>query len=368
MREATLTATFGQTAMADRILSEGLDIKTILSCTLRQDPTQRFLLYLPRRDMKAAPVFVTVHGISRNAEEHAQLFAPFAEQYGAILIAPLFPAERFPDYQSLGRKGEPSDVMLDKIIAEIGSLTRAQTDRLYLFGYSGGGQFVHRYAMAHPERVARYAVAAAGWYTFPDPFLEYPRGIRQTSFFPDVSFDPARFLAVPACVLVGEKDIRRDPHLKKSRLTDRQQGSTRLERGIRWVQAMVDAAKAHRLKTPYTFHLIPRSNHSFAECMLKGNMGRLVFRYLFGSVPRMEEASEIRPGLSHDSSSYTPDRTRAPFGPCPSDDSRRTSHKRHSDNDRGHGCGRVHGQPLSTSSVERGLGFPAGHSKLPSGE
>ncbi len=268
--------------------SRGLDTPSILSCTLRQDSNQRFLLYLPRENPDGAPVFVTMHGISRNAEEHARLFAPFAEQYGVVLIAPLFPAERFPDYQSLGRKGEHSDAMLLKIIAEVNRLTRAQTDRLYLFGYSGGGQFVHRFAMAHPERVARYAVAAAGWYTFPDPLLEYPRGIKQAPLFPDISFDPARFLSIPACVLVGEKDIHRDPHLNKSRSTDRQQGSTRLERGIRWIQAMIDAATANQLKTPYRFLLLPRSNHSFAECMQKGRMGKLVFRYLFREVKRDE--------------------------------------------------------------------------------
>jgi pimeloyl-ACP methyl ester carboxylesterase len=40
---------------------------------------------------------------------------------------------------------------------------------LYLSGHSGGAQFVQRYALAHPERVAASVLSSAGWYTFPNP-------------------------------------------------------------------------------------------------------------------------------------------------------------------------------------------------------
>src|SRR5256885_13162852 len=35
----------------------------------------------------------------------------------------------------------------------------------------------HRFVMVHPHHVARYAISAAGWYTFPDESLGYPCGL-----------------------------------------------------------------------------------------------------------------------------------------------------------------------------------------------
>lgn len=256
---------------------------TVLTRSLGGNSDQKYFLYIPSGGGTAARTFIAVHGITRNAEEQAHLFAPFAEHYGVVLVAPLFPEDRFRDYQRLGRegRGERADCALDKIVAEVGSLIGVRSKKLYLFGYSGGGQFVHRYVMAHPERVARVALAAAGWYTFPDPTVEFPLGIKQTSGLPDIRFNLPRFLSVPTCLLVGEKDVLRDPELRKSRRIDRQQGITRLERGKRWIKVMAAAARAYSLDTPYSFQVLPNSNHSFAECMERGNMGRRVFEFLF---------------------------------------------------------------------------------------
>jgi len=50
----------------------------VLHMTLRSNPDQQYLLYLPTTGAKDAPIFVTVHGVSRNVEEHAARFAPYA--------------------------------------------------------------------------------------------------------------------------------------------------------------------------------------------------------------------------------------------------------------------------------------------------
>ena len=267
---------------------EGLDTRLpagmVLNRILGDATRQQYFLYVPQRGGANAPVFVTVHGISRNAREHAERFASFAERYGVVLIAPYFSHERFPDYQRLGRKGKGAraDLALDSIVAEVGRLTGAQTGKLFLFGYSGGAQFVHRYALAHPERVAKVALGAAGWYTFPDPTVKYPKGIAQAKSLPDITFDSARFLTIPTCVLVGERDVRQDVALNKSPAIAQQQGATRLERGGQWIAAMTRAAAAHGLDTPYTFHTLPRSRHSFTKSMGRGKMGEMVFDCLFG--------------------------------------------------------------------------------------
>lgn len=269
---------------------QALQAGVVLDRTVDQDHDHRYFLYIPRKGGAGAPVFISVHGISGNAREHAEQFAPFAERYGVVLIAPWFPRERFPDYQCLtGRRprsaSRRADHALQRMVEEVGALTGAIIDRLYLFGYSGGGQFVHRYAMVYPGQVARYVVGAAGWYTFPDPDVMYPRGIKPRVDCPDLEFDLCRFLAVRASVLVGERDVRAGTALNLSPRIEQQQGATRLERGKRWVQAMTEAAERHHVDTSFEFHTLPRSGHSFRRSMARGNMGTMVFEHLFGSDP-----------------------------------------------------------------------------------
>ncbi|OPX40261.1 MAG: hypothetical protein B1H11_00525 [Desulfobacteraceae bacterium 4484_190.1] len=260
-------------------------VGTVLTRNLIHDPTQRYYLYVPRGGGAVKSVFVTVHGVKRMAKEHALQFASFAERYGVVLVAPLFPKTYFRDYQRLGRngRGRRADRALNRILTEVGFLTGANIDKLYMFGYSGGGQFVHRYAMAYPKRTARIVVAAAGWYTFPDSAVNYPKGIKKVKGLKDIRFDPTQFLSVPACVVVGEKDIQRDLELNKSSKIDQLQGINRLERGRAWVEAMVIAAKTYRLDTSYDFKVLPGCHHSFTKCMKRGKMGKWVFRFLFGS-------------------------------------------------------------------------------------
>lgn len=261
-----------------------LERGVILHRTLVSDPRQEYFLYLPRKGGNGAKIFVTVHGTSRNAEEHARGFAPFAERYGVVVIAPYFPAQRFPDYQRLGRKdkGERADLALQAMVQEVATITGASEKKLYLFGYSGGAQFAHRYMLAYPERVARVVLGAPGWYTFPDENLKYPKGIQTSRSLPTVQFNPTHFLTIPVCVLVGERDQRRDGELNKSEHIDLLQGTTRLERGRRWVDAMTEQARARGLATTYVFHTLPRSPHSFTRSMRRGGMGELTFDFLFG--------------------------------------------------------------------------------------
>ncbi len=242
---------------------------------------QLYLLYVPRRGGENAPVFVTVHGISRDVIEHAYMYADLAERYNVVMIAPYFIE---PHYQWLARdsSGQRPDLELDKIIIEVGKLTHARTDKLYLFGYSGGGQFVHRYTLAHPEKVAKVAIGAAGWYTFPDPALRYPYGLNVSheDLF-GVVFDPQQFLKIPTRVFVGVEDVKQDPALNKSLRVVRQQGVNRVERAQNWTDAMKKAAESRGMHTAYSVELLPGSGHSFSQSMQAGNMGPKVFSFLF---------------------------------------------------------------------------------------
>ncbi len=263
-------------------LNEPLQNGVMMIRTLEGGPA--YLIYIPRKGGENAPVFVTVHGISRDAIEQAYMYADLAERYGVVMIAPYFSEPPFSDYQFMGRngRGQRADLALDKIADEVGKLTHARTDKLYLFGYSGGGQFVHRYTLAHPDRVAKVAIGAAGWYTFPDPALPYPYGLKVSrKIFSGMVFDPGKFLSVPTRVFVGAEDVKQDPALNKSVRIVRQQGATRVERAQKWVAEMEKAADAIGLQTSYSVELLPGSGHSYSQCMQTGGMGPKVFSFLF---------------------------------------------------------------------------------------
>jgi len=256
----------------------------ITFCELDGDMRKCFYLYRPLAGIHHDALFVTIHGISRNAYEQVLGFIPYAERYGVTVIAPMFSKALFGRYQKMGQTGseQRADRYFDEIIAQAGQLTAVNPDKFYLFGYSGGAQFAHRYMMAYPERVASIAIGAAGWYTFPDSDLTYPLGIKQASRWFDLSFCPKNFLAIPTLVLVGEYDTRRDSTLRKSQKIDHLQGMNRLERGIAWINALNKLARQLGVQhKQHRFVQLPGSNHSFRRCIKKGGMANHIFRHFF---------------------------------------------------------------------------------------
>ena len=255
----------------------------VLLRVLRADPVQEYLVYVPRSGAVDAPVFASVHGISRNAFEQARIFAPFCEQFGVVMVVPRFARGQHHYYQRLGHggRGVRADMVLNQILLELTSLTGADTTQIYLFGYSGGAQFAHRYLMAHPHRVVRAVVASAGWYTFPDHRQRYPYGIRSTRSLPGISFNPEAFLHVPVDVLVGARDVG-SAKLRSTERIDKQQGRTRVDRARNWVSAMRAAAEAHGIEPTVTFTEVPKTDHSFRRFCERGALVDRVFSSLFG--------------------------------------------------------------------------------------
>lgn len=246
-----------------------------------------YYIFAPESVAPTTPLFVSVHGISRNAEEHARAFAPLADKLGVVVLAPLFDDRRYEDYQRLGRagQGDRADLALNRMIKAVREDLDLVDRRVFLYGHSGGAQFVHRFAMAHPERVAGLALSAAGWYTWPDPALVYPLGIGDPSDLDNVAFDPRRFLAIPACVYVGEDDVSRDGAFNRSAKLDRLQGTTRLERAQRWAAAMAEAARAYGYDTAYTVHEIRGADHDFTT-MVRHDLPEQVLDCLFSAPHR----------------------------------------------------------------------------------
>ena len=266
----------------------------ILVRALRTDPSQEYLVFVPASAAPDARVMVSVHGISRNAHEQAAVFAELCEARGIVLVVPSFTAERHKQYQRLGRRprGSRADLLLNRFLEEVASLSGADVTQIHLFGYSAGAQFAHRYLMGHPHRVARAVVVAAGWYTFPDPGRRFPYGLRPNRALKDLRFDPEQFLRVPIEVLVGEQDLA-STKLRRSERLDAQQGTDRLSRARSWVAAMTAAAAAHGFPPSVSLTEVPDVDHSFATFCARGALVERVGRSLFGSTEAERAASHV---------------------------------------------------------------------------
>lgn len=257
--------------------------KRLLKRVLRSDPAQEYLLYLPHTAGEDAPLLVAVHGVSRNADQHARLLSGYCDQYGVVLLAPVFSADDFPNYQQFGRAGpgRRADRALNVIVAEATAIAGINPERFFLFGYSGGAQFAHRYLMAYPHRVAAAAIAGAGWYTLPNPTRRFPYGTRMSKSLSDLRFDAEEFLSIPVTVMVGAEDTG-PAGVRRSDRLDREQGTNRLERARNWVAQMQSAAVAHHLEPRVTLVELPRCDHSFRRSILRAGLGSQIFQALFG--------------------------------------------------------------------------------------
>lgn len=238
-------------------------VRRIACLRCAADPRLEYYAWVPRHMEPGAEPLVLVHGISRNAAELIARFVPDARLHGRPLIAPIFGEREFARYQLLGRSplGMTADAaliaMLEDAASRFGTATAAA-----LFGFSGGAQFVHRFALAHPRRTSACVPVSAGWFCWPDPDLRWPLGWKGGP----VSPDREAIAAVPFHVLVGARDTVRDEALRRDPVIDALQGETRRTRARAWHKAMRRAG----LNARGSHAVLPRTRHSFSSAVRAG--------------------------------------------------------------------------------------------------
>jgi len=242
-----------------------------------------YLLALPPGVHADTPLIVSVHGVTRQPLEHALAFAPLAHARGAALMVPFFNRRQHRRYQQLAhpRTGRRSDLALIEMVDAMRARHGLRDTRLHLFGFSGGGQFAHRFALAHPQRVAALGIGAAGWYTMPDLAAPYPAGLRGAEFVFGRTLDLRAFLRLPLRVWVGARDDSADHHLRIDEQISAAQGGSRVERARRWVQAVHDAAASRSIDGDIACELLPGAGHSFTQCVRRGDLANRVMSFFF---------------------------------------------------------------------------------------
>ena len=221
----------------------------------------------PRRD--ALPL-VVVHGVTRGARLKAETFAVRAAALGRPVVAPLFDESGWNGYQ---RAVSPrrADMALLTLLRDLRAEALIGASRFDLFGFSGGAQFAHRFAMIYPHLIGRLSVSAAGWWTFPDG-AEFPYGLGG-DWGTRLAAGLDRFLALEIAVSVGELDNVPDVMTRSTPELDAQQGSNRLARARAWTKALTAAAATRSLPPPrISLTILPDAGHDFADCARSGDL------------------------------------------------------------------------------------------------
>jgi len=129
--------------------------------------------------------------------------------------------------------------------------------RFHLYGHSGGGQFVSRFAIFYPELLNKVVTSSGGSYTFPNRDKDYPYGLKmdklEQTFGAQIKADDLKLtdseldqklnkmLDLEFFVIAGENDTWEDNNTERS-----WQGKHRFERAKNFYLAMLEEGK--RLK------------------------------------------------------------------------------------------------------------------------
>jgi poly(3-hydroxybutyrate) depolymerase len=183
---------------------------------LQADQRVSYCLYVPKslqaeQDRSAVRLIVAVHGTGRTAVAYRDGFAPLAERTRSIVLAPLFPVGliepgELHNFKRIRFHDMRFDLLLLSMVDEVTTKYGIDSRRFLLFGFSGGGQFVQRFHLLHPERLAALTIGAPGNVTLIDDSRDWWVGTRTLEREFGRGLDLAVMRKVAVQMIVGEHD------------------------------------------------------------------------------------------------------------------------------------------------------------------
>ncbi len=264
----------------------------IMALTTRGPCGLSYFIYRPRQNFgRAEQVIFSIHGYTRNALQHAVVLQELAEEKGMTIVVPHFTRKKFRRYQQVRSHGQnpAPDMALMELIHELREIENLDLSTIRAVGYSGGGQFLHRLIMLHPDLVDRAVLFAPGWYTMPYGGYPYPLGFGESNSLGDRPLSLDGFNNAEVLVLVGDDDTGRSSSLNQDKQIDFLQGRTRVIRAQTWVRAMnAELPSGCSIK----LQLLKGLRHGFRRNFETKGYGRLVFDQLLDEVSAPPETEE----------------------------------------------------------------------------
>ena len=182
----------------------------------RLDGRFGYLAHVPKGARRLLQTLVVIHGSDFKHELVCRYFAALAEETGCVVLAPLFApaAGAHPDpngFKLLRSSHADYDRVLLDMVDQAAERFGCARERFFLFGFSGGAQFAHRFFYVHPGRLHALSVAAPGMVTLIDPGRPAWVGTRGLGELCGNDLDLPQVQRVKVQLLVGSRDAQ--PHV-----------------------------------------------------------------------------------------------------------------------------------------------------------
>ncbi len=245
----------------------------------RFDQRFSYCMYVPKRcedEGVAHPLVIAIHGSGRGAQRYRAEFVDFAEAHRCLVLAPLFPCGiiepgELDNYKFIKFHEIRYDRLLLAMVDEAAQRYRLDGNRILIHGFSGGGQFVHRFLYLHPGRIAAASIGSPGRVTLLDPSRRWWIGTQDFREEFGVEPDPAALRKVAVQMIVGAEDtdtweITMTPASSRWMTGANDSGATRIERTMSLRDSFV------RNGIAVQFNLVPGVAHEGVHPALIGRV------------------------------------------------------------------------------------------------
>ncbi len=288
------------------------------------DKPLKVYYFRPTELTTETPVWIIMHGLGRNADDYRDYFIAMARDQGAIVIAPEFTDQDWPESRSynLGnisvsesdRTPQPEqewsfskiEPLFDYLVDVLEPTL--ETKNYFMFGHSAGAQFVHRFLAWKPQARVKLAISAnAGWYTMAQynnesyshdwPYSlantpDFNTGTSAIDPFPDASLET--YLGKTMVVLLGDEDTNRTSNLRQTPQADAQ-GQHRFERGNFFFAEAQAEANVRGVNFGWEKQIVPGVGHSGSEMAIPAAE---IFR-LADSIVQLSGIYQVSDGTNH---------------------------------------------------------------------
>jgi predicted esterase len=126
-----------------------------------------YYLYVPKayKDDREWPLFVGIHGAGGTGLDCWNMWQPYADKEGFILVCPSIPGDASGFYQDVGER---------TVWSAIGAVQKEYRVRRRIFfnGFSAGAYFIQGFTVHYPQYVSGLSILSAGLYLNPNMFPE----------------------------------------------------------------------------------------------------------------------------------------------------------------------------------------------------